>query len=116
MWDYFLQKNVGFCNIDQPLIGRSLEATEHVTAPVGYVLLHGRNYDQWFESEKRDDRYNSLYSENELTDWKDKSERIASKAEVTYVVATNAFDAKAGVTAPQLKHMVTCQRVKAPET
>ena len=48
---YFTERNVAFCNIDQPQIGRSLEATEHVTSPVGYVRLHGRNYDQWFEAE-----------------------------------------------------------------
>ena len=30
---YFSQKNVAFCNIDQPLMGRSLEPTEHVTSP-----------------------------------------------------------------------------------
>jgi len=114
MWDYFLQKNVGFCNIDQPLIGRSLEATEHVTAPVGYVRLHGRNYDQWFESEKRDDRYNYLYTEAQLAGWKERIERIAHKAEVTYVVANNHFEAKAGVNALQLRHMLTGERVKAP--
>src|SRR6267142_1729077 len=112
----FAQRNVAFCNIDQPVIGRSLEATEHVTSTLGYVRLHGRNYDQWFESEKRDDRYNYLYSENELTDWKEKIERIARKAEVTYVVTNNHFEAKAGVNALQLKHMLTGQRVKAPET
>ena len=39
--NYFMQKNVAFCNIDQPLIGRSLAPTEHVTSPVGYVRLHG---------------------------------------------------------------------------
>jgi len=112
---YFAQKDVAFCNIDQPLIGRSLEPTEHVTSAVGYVRLHGRNYDQWFESDKRDDRYNYLYSEAELAGWKGKIERIANKAEVTYVVANNHFQAKAGVNALQLKHMLTGQRVKAPE-
>jgi uncharacterized protein YecE (DUF72 family) len=111
----FTQRNVAFCNIDQPLIGRSLEATEHVTSGMGYVRLHGRNYDQWFESEKRDDRYNYLYSENELINWKDKIERIARKAEVTYVITNNHFEAKAGVNALQLKHMLTGKRVKAPE-
>jgi uncharacterized protein YecE (DUF72 family) len=112
----FEQKNVSFCNIDQPLIGRSLEATEHVTAPVGYVRLHGRNYNQWFEAERSEDRYNYLYRESELAGWKDKIERIAEKAEVTYVVANNHFEAKAGVNALQLKHMLSGQRVKAPET
>ncbi len=111
----FAQNNVAFCNIDQPLIGRSLEPTEHVTSSLGYVRLHGRNYDQWFESENRDDRYNYLYKDSELMGWKDKIERIAKKAEVTYVVANNHFEAKAGVNALQLKHMLTGQRVKAPE-
>ena len=112
----FEQRNVSFCNIDQPLIGRALEATEHVTAPVGYVRLHGRNYNQWFEAEKCEDRYNYLYRENELAGWKDKVERIAEKAEVTYVVANNHFEAKAGVNALQLKYMLSGRRVKAPET
>jgi uncharacterized protein YecE (DUF72 family) len=112
----FEQKNVSFCNIDQPLIGRALEATEYVTAPVGYVRLHGRNYDQWFESEKPEDRYNYLYSETELSAWKDKIERIAHQAEVTYVVANNHFEAKAGANALQLRHMLTGQRQKAPES
>ena len=113
---YFTERSVAFCNIDQPLIGRSLGATEHVTSPVGYVRLHGRNYDQWFEAEKSADRYNYFYSEAELAGWKEKIERIANKAEVTYVVANNHFEAKAGVNALQLKHMLRGQPVKATET
>jgi len=112
----FEQKNVAFCNIDQPLIGRSLDATEHVTAPVGYVRLHGRNYNQWFEAERSEDRYNYFYSESELAGWKDKIERISAKAEVTYVVANNHFEGKAGANALQLKNMLTGRRVKAPES
>ncbi len=111
----FAQNNVGFCNIDQPLIGRSLEPTEHVTSSVGYVRLHGRNYDQWFDADNRNDRYNYLYKEAELAGWKDKIQRIAEKTKVTYVIANNHFEAKAGVNALQLKHMLTGQRVKAPE-
>src|ERR1700687_5949019 len=113
---YFPERSVSYCNIAQPLIGRSLEATEHVTSPVGCVRLHGRNYDQWFEAEKGADRYNYFYGEAELTGWKEKIERIAKKAEVTYVVANNHFEAKAGVNALQLKHMLSGQRVKATET
>jgi len=110
----FEQRNVSFCNIDQPLIGRALDATEHVTAPVAYVRLHGRNYDQWFEAEKPHDRYNYLYSEDELRGWKDKIERMAHQAEVTYVIANNHFEAKAGVNALQMKYMLAGHRQKAP--
>ena len=95
---------------DRPLA----RPTEHVTSPVGYVRLHGRNYDQWFDADTGADRYNYLYSETELAGWKDKIVRIAGKAEVTYVVTNNHFEGKAGVNALQLKNMITGQRVKAP--
>lgn len=113
---YFTERNVAFCNIDQPLIGRALEATDYVTSPLGYVRLHGRNYDQWFEAERSEDRYNYLYSEAELRGWKEKIERIAKKADVTYVVANNHFEAKAGANALQMKSMLSGSRVKATDT
>lgn len=112
---HFVREDVAFCNIDQPLIGRSLEPTEHVTSHLSYVRLHGRNYDQWFEAERGEDRYNYLYSEAELNGWKNKIERIAQKTAVTYVITNNHFEGKAGVNALQLKYMLTRQRVKAPE-
>src|SRR4029077_2149073 len=112
--DYFTHKDVAFCNIDQPQIGRSLGPTEHVTSGVGYVRLHGRNYDQWFEAEKGEDRYNYLYSEAELAGWKEKIEHIAQQAVRTFVVTNNHYQAKAGVNALQLKHMLTGQRGRAP--
>jgi uncharacterized protein YecE (DUF72 family) len=113
--DYFAQRNIAFCNIDQPQIGRSLSPTEHVTSPLGYVRLHGRNYDQWFEAETPHDRYNYLYGEAELAGWKEKITRIAAKAEVTYVIANNHFEAKAGVNALQMRNLLTGHRVKVPE-
>src|SRR5271166_5640098 len=118
----FAQKNVGFCNIDQPLLGRSLAPTEHVTAGVGYVRLHGRNYEHWFESgsdsdnRNRDDRYNYLYKPAELEKWKQKIEVIAHQAENTYVIANNHFQAKAAVNALELRHLLDGRKVPAPET
>ncbi len=114
--DTFAQQNVGFCNIDQPLIGRSLAPTEHVTAPIAYVRLHGRNYDQWFDSDNRNDRYNYLYKESELQDWRDRVVSVARKAQTTYVITNNHFESKAGVNALELKSMVTGKRVAAPPT
>ena len=112
----FMRANVGFCNIDQPLLGQSLSPTEHVTSGVGYVRLHGRNYDQWFESDNRDDRYNYLYKPAELEKWKEKVEIIANKAETTYVIANNHFQAKAAVNALELKYLLGGKKVAAPET
>ena len=111
---YFARQNIAFCNIDQPLIGHSLEPTEHVTTSLGYVRLHGRNYEQWFDSDSRDDRYNYLYTESEIESWKKKIERIASRAETTYVIANNHFEARAAANALELKRLLTGKRVAAP--
>jgi uncharacterized protein YecE (DUF72 family) len=112
---YFAQKEVSFVNIDQPRLGKSLSGTEHVTAPFAYVRLHGRNYDQWFESDRSEDRYNYLYTASELVPWKNKIEKLSSQAAVTFVVANNHFEGKAAVNAIQLKHMMSGHPVKAPD-
>jgi uncharacterized protein YecE (DUF72 family) len=112
----FAARGAAFCNIDQPVLGRSLAPTEHVTARLGYVRLHGRNYDQWFEHERAHDRYNYLYTEQQLEPWKQKIERIAGRTELTFVVANNHFEGKAAVNALQLKSMLTGRRVAAPES
>jgi uncharacterized protein YecE (DUF72 family) len=125
----FMRGKVGFCNIDQPLLGRSLGPTEHVTSGVGYVRLHGRNYENWFEggldsgvdtdnrNRNRDDRYNYLYKPAELEQWKEKINVIARRAESTFVIANNHFQAKAAVNALELRHLLGGgKKVHAPET
>ncbi|MFZ0200613.1 MAG: DUF72 domain-containing protein [Candidatus Sulfotelmatobacter sp.] len=112
----FTQKNVGFCNIDQPLLGKSLRPTEHVTGAIGYIRLHGRNYEQWFDSDNRNDRYNYLYSEKELAGWKERIESVAQRAQTTYVITNNHFESKAGVNALELKALISNRRVLAPPT
>lgn len=126
---YFAKKGVSFCNIDQPVIGKSIGPTEYVTAPLAYVRLHGRNYNEWFSdrvtsgsgalgesTERRDERYNYLYSEDELRGWKRHIDNISKKAQVTFVVTNNHFEGKAAVNALQLKHMITEAPVRVPDT
>ncbi len=113
---YFAEKGVAFCNIDQPKLGQAVRPSEYVTAPIGYVRLHGRNYDQWFDSDSRNDRYNYLYTEPELERWKARIDAIAEKARKTFVVTNNHFEGKAAVNALQLKSMLQGGPVKVPET
>jgi len=114
--DHFLHLNVGFCNIDQPRLGHSLQPTEHVTSSIGYVRLHGRNYEQWFDTDSRDDRYNYLYKPAELEKWKEKIEVISQKAQSTFVIANNHYNAKAPVNALELRYLLERTKVRAPET
>ena len=111
----FAARQVAFCNIDQPKIGASLRPTEHVTAPLAYVRLHGRHYDQWFSHTRVEDRYNYLYTPEELERWHGRIVRIAEKSEKTFVVANNHFAGQAPVNALELRHLATGGPVAAPE-
>jgi uncharacterized protein YecE (DUF72 family) len=110
----FAEENVAFCNIDQPLLGKAVRPSEHVTSSIGYVRLHGRRYDQWFDPKKSSDRYDYLYTENELQGWKTKIENVAKKANVTFVVANNHFEGKAPANALELRSMLSGNKVKVP--
>ncbi len=112
----FAAQKVAFCNIDQPRLGHSVRGTEHATSNIGYVRLHGRNYKDWFQSDNRDDRYNYLYSPEQLEPWKEKIERLGEKVEKTFAVTNNHYKGKAAVNALELKQMLNGKKVKAPST
>lgn len=107
---------VGLCNIDQPLLGRALRPSSYATSVVGYIRLHGRNYKQWFAETNVRDRYDYLYSTEELSKWKDRALEVAAKAENTYVVANNHNLGKAAVNALELIAMIEARKVQAPPT
>jgi uncharacterized protein YecE (DUF72 family) len=115
--EFLQERGVGFCNIDQPLIGRSMPATSTVTAPVGYVRLHGRNYDTWFaENADVAQRYDYLYTPAELREWQRRITSIAARSDATYVILNNHYQAKAMVNALQLSSMIRKTPVPVPES
>ncbi len=112
------EMGVGFCNIDQPLIGRSLKASEIATAPVGYIRLHGRRYDTWFSDDPElplHERYNYLYSQAELAPWAQRIRSVEKRSRTTFVITNNHFEGKGVVNALQLINMLTHEKVKVPE-
>jgi uncharacterized protein YecE (DUF72 family) len=112
------QYNAGFCNIDQPIIGRSLQPSQESTSPVGYFRLHGRRYDTWFSDDPdlpSHERYNYLYSAEELTPWGDRIRNVAAKTRNIFVVTNNHYLGKNVVNALQLISMLQGSKVKVPE-
>jgi uncharacterized protein YecE (DUF72 family) len=95
--------SVGFCNIDQPVIGASLNPTAIVTSRVGYFRLHGRNYATWFKEEAgRDARYDYLYLKPEIREITGLVRKIEKEAGETYTITNNHFRGQAIVNAIQI--------------
>jgi uncharacterized protein YecE (DUF72 family) len=109
--------DLGFCNIDQPVIGESLGPTAGVTSDVGYVRFHGRRYDQWFAmQEDAAPRYDYLYAADELTPWVERIRKVASATGVgdVYVVSNNHFEGKGPANALMIRSMLEGRKVPCP--
>jgi uncharacterized protein YecE (DUF72 family) len=106
---------VGICNIDQPIFKKSIRPSAITTSTLGYVRLHGRNYQNWFREEAvRDERYNYLYSVDELEPWIVRVKEVAKQVKETYVITNNHFLGKAVVNALEIKSTIEERRVPAP--
>jgi uncharacterized protein YecE (DUF72 family) len=112
------ERSVAFCNIDQPVIGRSIEPGAEVTSPLGYVRLHGRRYDTWFSDDATipaHERYNYLYSGDELAPWATRIQNVAGRARDVFVVTNNHYLGKGVVNALQLLSLLRGTKVEVPE-
>jgi uncharacterized protein YecE (DUF72 family) len=113
--EWFSEKGVGFCNIDQPLFHRSIKPAGVATSGIGYVRLHGRNYDNWFsENARASDRYDYLYSLDELEPWVDRIKTVSIETIETYVVTNNHYVGQAAVNALDIKALLLGERVPGP--
>jgi uncharacterized protein YecE (DUF72 family) len=68
-----------------------------------YMRLHGRNAAQWWRHEHRDDRYNYLYSKQELQEFSDTAGAATELVKKSYLYTNNHFSAKSVVNAVMLK-------------
>lgn len=108
---------LAFCNIDQPAVGDSMPPTEIVTdRRLAYIRLHGRNRRDWARSGAgRDERYNYLYEDEELEEWRRRAERIAAKSDALYLITNNHFRAQALVNAFQMKYLLSREKQRMPD-
>jgi uncharacterized protein YecE (DUF72 family) len=113
--EFLAELNVGLCNIDQPLFAKSIKPGMEATSPVGYVRLHGRNYQTWFSvTANVRERYDYLYTVEELEPWVDRVREIAKKTEDVYVVTNNHNVGQAPANALELAAILGGGPVAAP--
>ncbi len=114
------ETGTGFCNIDQPLIGKAVPPTTVVTGRIGYVRLHGRNAADWFRRDAgRDRRYDYLYSHEEIKDWVERVRLMQKKGKGDadiFIIANNHYRGQAPANAIEIVHALTGRRVEAPES
>jgi uncharacterized protein YecE (DUF72 family) len=71
-----------------------------------YLRLHGRNAAQWWTHDKSEDRYNYLYSTEELEPFAEAIEGASRQVRKAYLYTNNHFSAKSVANAAILKHQL----------
>ncbi len=71
-----------------------------------YLRLHGRNAAQWWSPDAPEERYNYLYSPEELRPFASVAQTVAPEVRKAYLYLNNHFAAKSVVNATVLKHQL----------
>ncbi len=107
--------NMGTCNIDQPQLRSCTPPTSLGISPVGYVRFHGRRADTWFaENVQPHDRYNYLYTSEELQEWLPRIRKVGSACPDVYVFCNNHFRGQGPANALQLRAMLEQDTIDVP--
>ncbi len=100
------ERGLAAVNIDQPVFRHSITPGAEVTGPLGYVRLHGRNYENWFrDNAESHERYDYLYSRDELEAWLERIHEVAKRARDTYVITNNHYRGQAPTNALMLRRL-----------
>ncbi len=103
---------LGFCCVDEPRLKGLVKPHVILTGDIGYVRFHGRNYEAWWDRKRESwERYDYLYSEEELAEWVPGLLELDEKAERTYAIFNNHYRGKAPRNAVMLASMLPAERV-----
>jgi uncharacterized protein YecE (DUF72 family) len=113
--DFLRERRLSLCDIDICQTATSIPAGSWTTGPLGYVRFHGQNRDAWFDPKATvAQKYDYLYSMEELTPWSVRVREIADTTEATYVIMNNHFAGKAVANAFHLLRLLGMPAPAAP--
>ncbi len=94
-YDTLARLNLGYCCVDEPRLKGLLPRQSLVTSDLGYVRFHGRNTAKWYSHREAWERYDYLYSREELGEWVPRLRQMEEKASKTYVLYNNCHAGQA---------------------
>ena len=105
-FDLLKDCRLAFCCVDEPRLKGLMPRVGIVTAPPGYVRFHGRNAKKWWQHEESWERYDYLYTPEELSEWVPRVGEISAAAEKTYLFFNNHYKGQAAQNAVMFADML----------
>jgi uncharacterized protein YecE (DUF72 family) len=109
---------IGWCNVDEPGLEPLMRPGAESTSSIGYIRFHGRNAAKWWKQDRTPaERYDYLYSADELAAWLPRIAEVSDHAAETYVVFNNHRNGQAATNARQMAELLGIARTVnvAPE-
>jgi uncharacterized protein YecE (DUF72 family) len=105
---FLRDNNLPYVCVDEPQgFKSSMPPLAEATSDIALIRFHGRNRETW---EKKGlttaERFNYLYTEDELREWVPRIRELASKTRQLHVLFNNCYSDKAVVNASQIKLML----------
>jgi len=96
---------VGLCCVDEPPDMGLMPPVAEATTDTAYVRFHSRDKSKWYGASAKE-RYNYLYSKDELAEWTPKVQKLDDLADAVYVFFNNCHAGHAAVNAGQFRDML----------
>lgn len=106
VWDFLKELQLGYTCVDEPKLRGLIKPRAVSTGPVSYVRFHGRNAEKWWKHEHSYERYDYLYSEEELREWLPGIRRLMEESERVFVAFNNHYRGQAVQNARMLREML----------
>jgi uncharacterized protein YecE (DUF72 family) len=98
-------RRIGFCSVDEPDLEGLMPPVHRITNGQAYVRLHGRNRDAWWGRSSKD-RYDYLYSKEQLREWVAKIRSTLAKTEYTFIFFNNCYAGQAADNARVMQELM----------
>lgn len=86
---------LGFVCVDEPRIKGLIPPVATATTPTGYIRFHGRNAAKWYTHQQAYERYDYLYTAQELEEWLPRIEKLRQKTRRIFIAFNNHFGGQA---------------------
>ena len=90
--------------IDEPKFASSIKQEFRPIGPIFYLRMHGRNADKWFTHKSAEEKYNYLYTSDELKPFVENLSDLKKTVKQIYVFFNNHPRAKAAANAIELRY------------
>ena len=98
------RSNASLAFIDEPKFSSSIKQEFKPVGPIFYLRMHGRNKEKWFSHASAEEKYNYLYTSDELKPFIESLSDMRKMVKDIYVFFNNHYRAKSAANAIETRY------------